>query len=139
MRIFGILMFACVAGLCVAFAPALWSDWQLRNQELVATSAVHIDEADCKVRPLVSFCQIVVRGKSFPMFYLITNLDTTKSVNALVPKDIAGTVIDTKTMPVFTTDLGMEYFWNRLTTFLASISLALGLGLLMLFRKLPSR
>jgi hypothetical protein len=127
------LALVCAVLLSVALAPSLWSDWQMRNQELTETNSVYVEKASCNVRLFVSFCEISVREKTFPVFYLITGFDTGKSLNILQPKNAAATLavahVDTKTPPVFTTDIGMTYFWNRFTTFIASFSLALSLGI----------
>jgi hypothetical protein len=131
-----VAMFICAAAVSVALVPSLWSDLRLRNQELVVSKSSFIDEATCKTRLVVSFCQITTRGGGFPTFYMIAGLGSDEKINIMVPKAIPGArnvnsngEVSPAGQQGFTTNIGVSYFMNRLATYLAALGVSLGLAL----------
>jgi hypothetical protein len=128
--ILAVCMFIGAAALSVALAPSLFSDFKLRNQELVTNSSGSFDEATCRTRLVVSFCTVRARGGGFPTFYMITGLGSDESISMMQPKGGASA-------STFTTNIGLKYFTNRLVTYLGALALSLGLALAAMLRWIP--
>ena len=102
-----------------AYGPDLLADWQLRSQQFSEArgNGKWSASGQCRSHKFAADCQIEftgAAGKKHTFAYQIAFLGSNNTV----------AVMQTSRPPVrLTTDLGLNYFWNRLITFAVLVTI----------------
>lgn len=116
----GIFLLAIFGFLGWLLAPALWTDWQIRDQPLVEARDVQVTEAKCRTKLFVlSFCDVEftdATSQKHSFFYFIAGMNSGETVSIMRSGSDSS---------VYTTSLGMAYFYDRLLSFLAGVVILL--------------
>ena len=116
----GLFLAAIFGFLGWLIVPSLWTDWQIRDQQLVEATDIQISEGKCRTKVFVlSFCEIEftdTANEKHSFFYFITGMNSNETFSVMR---------SSTDNSVYTTTLGMAYFYDRLLSFLGGVVILL--------------